>query len=322
MSPIPLPYVPYDELNGRPNIIVDGAAADGTVLTLSHWPGSATPEELAADVSAEIAFNYLEAEDRHVAAEAVSNNHYDADGVISCAVLSDPKSMSKRRDFWIDVATAGDFERFKNPDAARMSFAISAAMAPETSPMDPAIFEKSYPVLCGEIYRYLLPRIDDMASNLEGCRALWEPEQIYFSESENLVESRQVKIDEFPEFDLCVVTMPSGANLHPMSIHNRSDLTRIVTFDGEIPEFRYRYESWVMFASRPIPKRVDLTPLAGMLNDMETNGAVWSADAAGNITPAFRPSSKTSIPFEVFLDHLQEHLASAPAAWDPWTDSR
>jgi len=42
-----------------PNIIVDGAANLGTELALSHWPNSTTPQELRADLSAEIVFNYL-----------------------------------------------------------------------------------------------------------------------------------------------------------------------------------------------------------------------------------------------------------------------
>ena len=43
-------FVPYHELNdSTPNIIVDGAAGPGTVLTLSHWPKSGTPEALKRD---------------------------------------------------------------------------------------------------------------------------------------------------------------------------------------------------------------------------------------------------------------------------------
>ena len=75
-------YVPYDELRSEPNVIVDGSATGGTLLTLSHWPKSGTPLELAADTSAEIVFNHLDRPSTHVDVNAVSNNHFDEDGLI------------------------------------------------------------------------------------------------------------------------------------------------------------------------------------------------------------------------------------------------
>ena len=69
-----LHYVPYDQLEGRANVAVDGSPAAGTVLSLSHWPGIGSPAEFAADLSAEMAFLYLGVFDRHDGATAVSNN--------------------------------------------------------------------------------------------------------------------------------------------------------------------------------------------------------------------------------------------------------
>jgi uncharacterized protein DUF6687 len=51
-------FIRYDRAAGIPNIVVDGAAAAQTVLTLSHWPKSAMPARFRADTSAEIVFNY------------------------------------------------------------------------------------------------------------------------------------------------------------------------------------------------------------------------------------------------------------------------
>ena len=53
-------YVPYGQLAGQPHVVLDGSATAGTALVLSHWPGSPTPRELAADLSTEIAFRYVE----------------------------------------------------------------------------------------------------------------------------------------------------------------------------------------------------------------------------------------------------------------------
>ena len=59
-----MPYVPFGpELEGVPNVIVDGTGNDATVLMLSHWPGASTPVELKADTSAEIVLNFLRSPD-------------------------------------------------------------------------------------------------------------------------------------------------------------------------------------------------------------------------------------------------------------------
>src|SRR4051794_23739606 len=99
-------YVPYPELDGRPNVIVDGAGTDATVLTLSHCPGSTVPSALAADLSAEIAVKYLEHPEHHVAADVVSNNHLDEDGLMGVFALVDPGFALAHRDLLVDVARA------------------------------------------------------------------------------------------------------------------------------------------------------------------------------------------------------------------------
>ena len=43
---LPLRFVPYHELGDRPNVVVDGAAAPSTVLTLSHWPSLSPPSRI------------------------------------------------------------------------------------------------------------------------------------------------------------------------------------------------------------------------------------------------------------------------------------
>src|SRR5262245_17179276 len=84
-------FVPYHLLGDTPNVVVDGSATDSTVLTLSHWPGSPTPEELLDDLSAQIAFRALERPGLLDGIEAVSNNHYDQDGLVSAFTLLEPE---------------------------------------------------------------------------------------------------------------------------------------------------------------------------------------------------------------------------------------
>jgi uncharacterized protein DUF6687 len=118
-------YAPYDQLFGRPNVIVDGSATDGTVLTLSHWPHSGTPASLKADLSAEIAFRFLDEPSQSVWADLVSNNHLDEDGVVSVYALVEPEHAQANRELLIEAARLGDFSSTHVADGARLGFAIT-----------------------------------------------------------------------------------------------------------------------------------------------------------------------------------------------------
>src|SRR5262245_22616278 len=109
----------YYKLGDVANIIVDGAPNAATRLTLSHWPHSGTPQELKADLSAQIVFRYLDRPDLHVDVEAVSNNHFDEDGLVSLYAMLNPEAAQKSRELLIDVAAAGDFGTYRFRDAAR-----------------------------------------------------------------------------------------------------------------------------------------------------------------------------------------------------------
>src|SRR5689334_15425029 len=83
----PMRYVPFDDLGDTPHIIVDGDGNAHTTLTLSHWPGSPTPEPLKDDLSAQIVFHYLDRPEWHVPVSAVSNTHFDEDGLVGIYAL-------------------------------------------------------------------------------------------------------------------------------------------------------------------------------------------------------------------------------------------
>ena len=83
-------YDDYEASRDVPNVVVDGSPNESTVLNLSHWPGVPAPNGLARDLSAEMAFAYLDTPPEHPAAEIVTNNHFDQDGLISIFALTDP----------------------------------------------------------------------------------------------------------------------------------------------------------------------------------------------------------------------------------------
>ena len=170
-----LHYVPYGDLGrGVPSVVVDGSPAEGTVLCLSHWPGIGSPPEFAADLSAEMAFAYLGAFDRHDGATAVSNNHFDQDGLVSVFALASPGDALARHELLVEVARAGDFAVTRSRAAARVSMVVSAFADPERSPLRglPADDDEMTAVLYGE----LLGRLPELCDRPDRFRNLWAEE--------------------------------------------------------------------------------------------------------------------------------------------------
>jgi Family of unknown function (DUF6687) len=326
-------FVPYTRLDGSPNIIVDGSAGPGTVLTLSHWPKSGTPASLKRDTSAEIVFAYLDSPASYAQADIVSNNHFDEDGLIGIFALVDPATAEKYRGLLLDAASAGDFGVFRRRDAARMAFTISAYADPDTSPLSAELFARPYPEMAAELYVQLLQLMPRLLADLEAYRDHWQAEDQKLAASEELIEKGRITIEERPALDLAIVRLPEDlraqpvhrftqkrtAECHPFALHSRTPCTRLLLIQGQHIEFQYRYESWVQLASRrPLP-RVDLKALAQELNREETSGGSWEFDGVEQITPRFhlRGSATTSLSAATVQERVEQHLLTAPPAWNP-----
>jgi hypothetical protein len=178
-------FAPYERLDaGSPSIIVDGAAAPGTILTLSHWPKSGTPAHLKRDTSTAIVFAYRDSPPSHVQADLASNNHFDEDGLIGIFALVDPATAEKHRELLLDAASAGDFGVFKRRDAARLAFTISTYADPETSPLPAELFARPHPEMTGQLYEELLILLPRFLADLDAYREHWEVEDQKLAASE------------------------------------------------------------------------------------------------------------------------------------------
>jgi hypothetical protein len=329
-----LRFVPYDDLGATPNVVVDGAAAPSTRLTLSHWPGSPTPVEVRADLSAQSAFLALDRPDLFDGIDVVSNNHFDQDGLTSVYALVDPSAAVARRDLVIDVARAGDFGGFASRDAARLAIAIAAFEDPRTSPLDATLLDAPYPQTVAVLYEELLPRLTEWLDRPECVRALWEDEDAHLGESMDAIARGVVTIEEVPELDLAIVTVPDDWSarathrftqewseaVHPMAVNRATDRLRILLVQDHRFRLELRYESWVMFVSHPVLARPDLAPLAGSLTALEPGAAVWEADPPGALTPQLRlrAGDASALAPEQVRARIERFLATAPGAWDPF----
>lgn len=333
MSPISLRYEAYEATNDRPNVVVDGSPNPGTVLSLTHWPGIASPPRTEADLSAQMAFRYLDrGADLHGDAELVTNNHFDQDGLVAVHALSAPDHALAHRDLLEDLAAAGDFGTYRFRAAARLSMVVHAYADPDRSPAAPLAEDPD-----ADLYRELLGRLPELVADPDQVKDLWEEEDVALTESEAALASGLVRITEHPDVDLAVVDFAdpdrywSGhrfshrafEDIHPMAVNNATDRFALLVVRGRRYRFTYRYETWVQYRSRRPKARVDLAPLADELTAAEPGSAHWFAEPAGDLAPVLGlvDGAESGLDHAEVLSRLTRHLATAPVAWDPYAVS-
>ena len=322
-------YVPYSKLAGVPNVVVDGAAGPDTVLTLSHWPGSSSPAEFRADTTTEIVLNYLAAPGAKKQyahkVRAVSNNHFDEDGLCAVWAMVHPKLARQHQSLLVDVATAGDFNTYRRPQAAKVVFTIRTYADPETSP---AFKELEDDDGTGSArYEVLLPLLEGFLEDTDLYGPYWGDEWDVMLKSKTAMVMGQVELREIPHVDLAVAQAPEA--LHAMVLYNSTERLRVLTaLPGGGYELRYRYETWVQFASRPVMPRVDLAPLLPRLQELERETVQWTFDGIAATTPALRPlgpdgqPAPSSLSLETLTDELvayyEREQDDAARQWNPF----
>jgi hypothetical protein len=328
--------------------MVDGAARESSVLTLSHWPQSPTPPALARDVSAAIVFAYLTAVAawnsgdplpgrlRSAApalaaaapAECVTNDHFDEDGVLSVFGLVNPGRMLDTAELIVDAACCGDFGVVRHDIAAQVSFAIA--------PMAEA--EAGAGAGTSACYEAVLPLVAELLDHPARFERYWRTEAEELDIGRAALASGDVEVVEHRHrrLDLAVVRRlgpavtvarrvrvagaSGGLPIHAAAVHSVTQASRILAFDGEWCELYFRYEGWVRFASRPIPLRPDLAPLGLALSAEEPSGVPWEANGVGAIIGRLRPGTdgRTEIDPRRIERVVEDYLAHEAPAWDPW----
>ena len=312
-------FVPREELAGAAHAVVDGPLLPGTVLSLSHWRDSGTPEALRDDTSALIVLRYLAAGAAGPEVHAVTNNHYDEDGLLAIwLLLHRPSEASPERDLAVAAAEAGDFGTWTDPWAPRVAIASMAMAERGATPfpevgrilatagaVDPA----------GRLYRAILPRIGGLLADPERYRLLWRPRWARIEADMALLDAGDATVEDVPDLDLAVVRAPR--RLDPMALHPRTPRMRIHT---AIPDWTvtvtHRYETRVDYASRPLSPRVDLGPVAKRLQGEERLSVRWLFEGVQAIMPRLMAAGPAGAPApsSVPPERVVELLAEAWAA--------
>ena len=322
-----LEYQGYEASRSRPNIVVDGSPNESTVLNLTHWPGYPVDDGLGGDLSADIAFNYLDriiAGNTEPAAQTVTTNHFDQDGLVSIHALTRPEESLPHRELLCDLAGAGDFAVYRDRRAARASMVFSRLAEQE--------MVGDYGSFTDMLYLEALPMVVPVLVDPGRYRELWAEEDEELTKAEEAIADRRIIFDHHSDVDLAVVHIPEDfssegghrfggerfADVHPMAINNVVSEFRILLVRGRRYRFIDRYETWVQYQSRRPMPRVDLRPLAEVLSSLERRPVNWTADGPGSLTPELRHRSESSLNPDEVVPIVISHLRSQPPAWDPY----
>src|SRR5918998_2467167 len=167
----------HEGLAGAPLLSVDGTVEGA--LHLSHWEGNRTPEELRADTSTEIALNFAawpRREEWARGVEVVTNNHFDADGVLSVwSVLNGERALNLRGEL-VSAAEAGGFSEFPGEDAVRVSVLLQGG----DNPFVPGVSSPLAEHLAGgakvderRAYELVLPEVERVLTRTGEYEPLW-----------------------------------------------------------------------------------------------------------------------------------------------------
>lgn len=322
--PTPVPRVAEDAafapehlLAGRDHVAVDCGIAPGTVLSLSHWPGSGTPAAYADDTSALIVDRYLRDPPGADAPEVrlITNDHYDEDGLFALWMLLErPAEDAPERALAIAASEAGDFHTWTDPVAARTAIAAMRMAERRTTPFpevgrilnrvrdrDPA----------GDLYEVILPRVGGLLADPDRHRMLWRDEWAQIEADIALLDAGDATVREEPAADLAIVRTPR--RLHAMALYPRTRRMRVLE---SLPDgttwVRHRYETWVEYVSRPLSPRVDLVPLLPRLQELERRPGTWAAEDMRAVRPMLylRGSGHGPAPSSIEPERLAHELAT------------
>ena len=286
-----------DALKNVPKLSVDGTVDNA--IHFSHWQGNATPAELKADTSTEIALNLVASPNRYALTngiELVTNNHFDTDGVLSVWTVLTGQRALEYRELLIAAAEAGDFSEHSSDDGVRVSIAIQGSdqASPNNDDGSPlAQFIAGEPVDDdAQAYELVLPEVERLLTNIKDYEHLWREGWNNVAAAIESFERGKSSVTEHPGISLVTLApeLFDGTGFSPtkhaapytaISKIARGELfvIAIPTSGGWFYRLDYPYYSWAETVARPRIRRRDLSNALQLLNSKESNrNGRWQTD--------------------------------------------
>ena len=262
-------------LKSRHNVIcVDGAFE--AKLQLSHWHGNSSPHELKADTTTQMAFKLIEHPGKQrflEGIEIVSNNHYDADGVLSAFVILNPEYSLRHKKDLINIALTGDFAEFTTEDALKANSVIESFTDEEKSIFKDILTRENYPSAMQKIYLKAFEIIPSLISEIDKHEKIWLDEWNSFRESCSSFSTRESVVSNYGDCNLSVVESSFPLHIVSKFANTENDILLSVVKSklGNAYELEYKFWTWFDTIRPKKFKRRSFETLAQKLNQIETN---------------------------------------------------
>ena len=284
---------------------VDGSAP--AALCLGHHPESRTPERYAADTGVECALRFLEDPSPPGPFSFVTNDHYDADGVLSAWALLEPEAARHHRELLVAAAECGDYAEVGSEEALQVSAALAGILDHRASPLSASIAGLALPQAEERAYEFALSNVASMLRGPDAWRELWGDEHAWWSRSLDA----PLSVTELAPARLGVVESDDEPHPAVLFAKARGDLVLLVVRKegGYAYRAEWRPHAWARTVRRPPIRRTSLEKLCLPLNALETNRrGRWMHDgypgrgrseALAFVSPGGAPEVSTLEPTEV-----------------------
>ena len=286
-----------EALANVPKLSVDGTVDNS--IHFSHWEANATPAEVKADTSTEIALNLVASPNRVALTngiELVTNNHFDTDGVLSVWTVLNGERALAYRDLMISAAEAGDFSEYSSDYGVRVSIAIQGA--DQASPNNDDGSPLARLLAGGKVdddaraYELVLPEVERLLTNINDYESLWREGWESVVAAIESFERGESNVAEYSNLSLITLApeLFSGTGFSPTRhsapytaiskyAHGELFLIAIPAGSGWFYRLDYPYYSWAETVVRPRVKHRDLSGALQLLNNKEGNrDGRWQMD--------------------------------------------
>jgi hypothetical protein len=289
-----------ERLAGRDPVSVDGIVP-GAGLHLSHWSGNRTPAALKADTSTGIALRFVTSPDRDElarGAEVASNNHFDADGVLSVWTVLSGAQAAEHGALLVAAAEAGDFSAHPGREGLKVALALHGADG--GSPL--AAHVRGAPVSSDEeAYELALPLVGELVARPDRFEPLWRDGVARIDAAmESFAGGRSVVDEDAGRLVSAVRLDPAldrEAARHAISHHARGRMYLVATpaaGGGWSYRIEWPYWTWAETVERPRIARLDLEPVARQLRALDP-AASWQVER-GELSPGISCASTRAAP--------------------------
>jgi uncharacterized protein DUF6687 len=278
-------FVPVHKLSpaGRARAVAcDGAGDAG--LQLAHWPGHRTPPAFQADLGVECALRFARAAERG-AYDAVTNDHHDADGVLSLFAASRPDEALALAELLVAAAAFSDFAQGSDEEALKLAATLDGLRKNPLSPLAAKLDGLDARDADAMATEHALAMLPTLAGDLERHWALWADELAWFQASRDALRGGAISVTELPPARLTIVE--ADREPHPAVVERVREGELVVVAVRGATGYRYaahwRRYSWAptVSPSRPPVRRVPLEKFCLPLNSLEPDKRLqWLADDA------------------------------------------